>query len=213
MKTLFKVMIALVAVGVLAVLFVRSARNSGAQPFTIEQQDLTGWTLTLAPDVNDLDSLLSLTPKATFLPPLSRQLFARMGESLHYPMAAMPIVLRREFERAMAGTLTPEALLNAARDASLETATLQPRCMARRRISAPGLVQEVFFLVFELPAFSEFREQVAQRLRAAGRDQSLFDPLALSPVLIAADLDGSFSRWQPLRADPTNDCFAPVVVQ
>jgi hypothetical protein len=213
MKTLFKVMIALVAVGVLAVLFVRSARNSGAQPFTIEQQDLTGWTLTLAPDVNDLDSLLSLTPKATFLPPLSRQLFARMGESLHYPMAAMPIVLRREFERAMAGTLTPEALLNAAREAGLETATLQPRCMARRRISAPGLVQEVFFLVFELPAFSQFRDQVAQRLRAAGRDQSLFDPLALSPVLIAADLDGSFSRWQPLRADPPNDCFAPVVVQ
>ena len=213
MKTLFKVMIALVAVGVLAVLFVRSARNTGAQPFTIGQQDLTGWTLTLAPDVNELDSLLSLTPKATFLPPLSRQLFARMGESLHYPMAAMPIVLRREFERAMAGTLTPEALLNAARDAGLETATLQPRCMARRRISAPGLVQEVFFLVFELPAFSQFREQVAQRLRAAGRDQSLFDPLALSPVLIAADLDGSFSRWQPLRANPPDDCFAPVAVQ
>src|SRR5688572_20093506 len=162
MKTLFKVMIALVAVGVLAVLFVRSARNAGAQPFTIEQQDLTGWTLTLAPDVDDLDSMLSLSPKATFLPPLSRQLFARMGESLHYPMAAMPIVLRREFERAMAGTLTPEALLNAAREAGLETATLQPRCMARRRISAPGLVQEVFFLVFELPAFSQFRDQVAQ---------------------------------------------------
>ena len=213
MKTLLKVMIALVAVGVLAVLFVRSAQNSVAQPFTIAQQDLTGWTLTLAPDVDDLGSLLSLTPKATFLPPLSRELFARMGESLHYPTAAMPIVLRSEFERAMAGTLTSEALLTVARDAGLEAATLQPQCMARRRISSPGLVREVFFLVFELPAFSQFREQVAQRLRAAGRDQSLFDPLALSPVLFAADLDGSFSRWQPLRADPPNDCFAPVVVQ
>jgi hypothetical protein len=71
----------------------------------------------------------------------------------------------------------------------------------------------VFFLLFKLPAFSQFREQVAQRLRAAGRDRSLFDPLALSPVLIAADLDGSFSRWLPLRADPPSDCFAPVVVQ
>jgi hypothetical protein len=213
MKTLFKVMIALVAVGVLAVVFVRSARDSGAQPFTITQEDLTGWTLTLAPDGDDLGSLLSLTPKATFLPPLSRQLFARMGESLHYPVAAMPIVLRREFERAMAGTLTPEALLNAAREADLEATMLQPRCMARRRISAPGLVQEVFFLVFELPAFSQFREQVAQRLRAAGRDQSLFDPLAVSPVLIAADLDGSFSRWLPLRTDPSSDCLAEIVVQ
>jgi hypothetical protein len=213
MKTLFKGIIALVAIGVLAFLFVRSAQNSGAQPFTIARQDLTGWTLTLAPDGDDLDSLLSLTPKPTFLPPLSRELFARMGESLHYPTAAMPIVLRSEFERAMAGTLTSEALLNAARDAGLESATLEPRCMARRRISSPGLVRGVFFLVFELPAFSQFREQVARRLRAAGGDQSLFDPMALSPVLIAADLDGSFSRWLPLRADPPSDCFAPVVVQ
>jgi hypothetical protein len=35
----------------------------------------------------------------------------------------------------------------------------------------------------------------------------------LSPVLIAADLDGTFSRWLPLRADPAVDCFAPLVVQ
>ena len=72
---------------------------------------------------------------------------------------------------------------------------------------------DVFFVVFEMPVFSQFREQVARRLSAAGRDPSLFDPTALSPVLIAADLDGTFSSWQPLRADPPNDCFAPVVVQ
>ena len=213
MKTLFKVMIALVAVGVLAFLFVRSAQNSGARPFTVARQGLTGWTLTLTLEGDGLGSLLSLTPKATFLPPLSRELFARMGESLHYPMAAMPIVLRSEFERAMSGTLTAEALHNAARDAGLESATLQPRCMARRRISEPGRVRGVFFLLFDFPRFTQFREQVAQRLHAAGRDQSLFDPMALSPVLIAADLDGSFSRWLPLRADPPNDCFAQVVVQ
>jgi hypothetical protein len=213
MKILFKVMIALVAVGVLAVLFVRSAQSSRAEPFRIARQDLTGWTLTLAPDVDQLNSLLSITPKATLMPPLSRELFARMGESLHYPPAAMPVVLRSEFQRAMAGALMPEVLLNAARNAGLESATFQPRCMAQRRISAPGLVRGVYFLVFELPLFTQFREQVAQRLRAAGRDPSLFDPTALSPVLIAADLDGSFSRWLPLRANPQVDCFAPVVVK
>ena len=46
-----------------------------------------------------------------------------------------------------------------------------------------------------------------------GRDVSLFDPTALSPVVITADLDGSFSGWLPLRADPEVDCFAPVVVK
>ena len=213
MKTLLKVMTALVAVGVLAVLFVRSAQRSRAEPFTIARQDLTGWTLTLAPDVDQLDSLLSITPKATLTPPLARELFARLGESLHYPPAAMPVVLRSEFQRAMAGAFMPEALLNAARDAGLESAMFQPRCMARRRVSAPGLVRGVYFLLFDLSLFTQFREQVAQRLRAAGRDPSLFDPTALSPVLIAADLDGSFSRWLPLRADPEVDCFAPVVVE
>ena len=212
MKTLLKVMIALVAVGVLAVMFVRSARSVRAAPFAIARQDLTGWTLTVAP-VDQLDSLLSITPREGLMPPLSRELFDRLGESLHYPPAAMPIVLRSEFQRAMAGALTPETLLDAARDAGLESATFQPRCMARRRISTPGLVRGVYFLLFDLPVFTQFREQVAERLKAAGADPSLFDPAALSPVLIAADLDGSFSRWLPLRADPDADCFAPIVVE
>ncbi len=213
MKILLKVAIALVAVGVFAMLIVRSAQSTRAEPFRIERQDLTGWTLTLAPDGDQLDSLLSITPKTELMPPLSRELFARMGEGLHYPPAAMPVVLRSEFQRAMAGALTPEALLNAARDAGLESAMFQPRCMARRRISEPGLVRGVYFLLFDLSLFTQFREQVAQRLRAAGRDASLFDPAALSPVVIAADLDGSFSRWLPLRADPEVDCFAPVAVE
>lgn len=212
MKTLLKVSIALAAVGVLAVLFVRSLETSRTRPFTIARGDLSGWTLALAPDGDQLGSLLSMTPGAGLTPPLSRELFARLGESLHYPPAAMPVVLRSEFQHAMAGALMPEDLLDAARAAGLESAVFQPRCMARRRVSAPGVVRGVYFLVFELPVFTQFREQIAARLRAAGRDPSLFDPTALSPVLIAADLDGSFSRWLPLRADPEVDCFAPVVV-
>jgi len=85
--------------------------------------------------------------------------------------------------------------------------------MARRRISEPGGVRGVYFLLFDFPSLTAFREQVAQRLRAAGRDATIFDPEALSPVMIAADLDGSFSRWLPLRANPEVDCFAPVTVE
>jgi hypothetical protein len=213
MKILLKVLAALVALGVIAVLFVRSAQSSRAEPFTIARQNLTGWTLTLTSDTDELGSLLSITPKAALMPPLSRELFTRMGESLHYPPAAIPVVLRSEFDRAMAGAIMPEALLNAARDAGLESAMFLPRCMARRRESAPGLVRGVYFLVFDMSSFTRFREQLSQRLRDAGRDPSLFDPTALSPVLIAAALDGSFSRWLPLRVDPAVDCFAPVVVE
>jgi hypothetical protein len=213
MKALLKVMIALVAAAGLAVLFVRSARSTGAQPFTVAEEHLTGWRLALAPDADPLGSVLSITPHSALMPPLSRALFARMGESLHYPPPAMPIVLRSEFTRAIAGVLTPEALLDAAREAGLEAGTFQPRCMARQRISGPGVVRGVYFVLFDLPPFAGFRAQIAQRLRAAGRDASSFDPTALSPLLIAADLDGSFSSWLPLRANPEADCFAPVVVE
>jgi len=213
MKTLIKVTIALAAAAVFAVLFVRSAQVARAQPFTIARQHLAGWTLTVAPDADPLGSLLSLTPKAGLAPALGGELFARMGETLHYPPAAIPVVLRSEFERALAGLLTPQALLEAARDAGLESAAFEPRCMAKRRVSEPGVVRGIYFLVFDLPPFVRFREQVAQRVRAAGRDGALFDPAALSPVMIAADLDGRFSGWLPLRVDPDADCFAPVVVE
>lgn len=212
MKALVKVAVALVAVAVLAALFLRSARSTGARPFTVARQHLTGWTLALPPDADPLGAVLSMVPKSELVPPLGRELFARVGESLHYPPPALPLVLRSEFDRAIAGSLTKEALLDAARDAGLESVTLQPRCMARRRSSTPGDVRAVYFLLFDLPELIRFREQVAQRLRAAGRNAALFDPAAVSPVVITADLDGRFGGWLPLRADPEADCFAPVVV-
>jgi hypothetical protein len=213
MKTLLKVVIALVAVAVLAALFIRSATSTGSQPFPIAREHLVGWTLMLPPENDPLGSALSLTPPIAMMPPITDDLFRRMGETLHYPPHAIPIVLRSEFERTMAGVLTPDELLAAAREAGLARATLQPRCMARQRLSTPGNVRGVYYLVFDVPQFRPFREQLAVRLQAAGREPSAFDPAALSPVLIAADLDGTFSSWLPLRADEDTDCFAPLIAE
>ncbi len=210
-KTLLKVLVALVAVAVLGLLFVRSVRSTSAEPFSIPRAHLTGWTLGLAPSGNQLGALLTLTPNTALMPPLSRELFSRMGESLHYPTAAMPVVLRGEFDRAIAGRVTPDALLDLARQAGLESATIEPRCMARRRDSVPGVVRGGYFLVFDVPQFGQFREQVAERIRAGGAN-SLFDPGALSAVVFAANLDGDTARWLPLRV-AESDCFAPVVLE
>ena len=212
MKILLKVMVAIAAVAALGVLLVRSIRSTGAQPFTVDRQHLAGWTLTLAPDTDPLGSVLSITPPMELMPPLARALFSRMGESLHYPPPAIPLVLRSELQRAMAPVLTPAVLLDASREAGLESASFQPRCMAERRISSPGGERVIYFLLFDLPEFTRFRALIAQRLQAAGGDASLFDPAALSPILLAASLDGRFGGWLPLRADPEADCFAPVVV-
>ena len=209
-KTLIKLLVALVAAGALGLLFVRSVRSTSAEPFSIPRAHLTGWTLELARPDDPLGALLTLTPNTSLMPPLSRELFARMGESLHYPQAGMPLVLRGEFDRAIAGTMMPDALLDLARQAGLEAATIQPQCMARRRDSAPGVVRGIYFLVFDVPQFGQFREQVATRI--GGGANSLFDPAALSPVVVAANLDGDTARWLPLRASES-DCFAPIVIE
>jgi Na+-translocating ferredoxin:NAD+ oxidoreductase RnfD subunit len=210
-KTLIKVLAALVAVAALGLLFVRSVRSTSAEPFSIPRANLNGWTLALAPADDPLGALLTLRPDPALMPPLSRELFARMGESLHYPTAAMPVVLRAEFDRAIAGTMTPDALLDLARQAGLDAATIHPECMARRRDSAPGVVRGIYFLVFDVPQFAQFREQLAMRIGGGGAN-SVFDPAALSPVVVAANLDGDTARWLPLRATQS-DCFAPIVIE
>jgi hypothetical protein len=70
----------------------------------------------------------------------------------------------------------------------------------------------VYFVLLDAASFDRFRQQLSELLRGAGRDPFLFDPAALSPVLIIAGLDGAFGRWMPLRADPEADCLAPVDV-
>lgn len=211
-SVLIKVVVGLAAIGLLAVLFLRSAQSAREAPFTVERGGLAPWTLVVEPDA--LGSWLALRPPADLAPPLGRQVFSRGGQSVNYPNPpAMPVVLQTEFDRALAGTLTADAVMNIARAAGLESAAFEPRCMGYRRISEPGATRGVYFLVFDAPAFGRFREQVSEELRRAGGNASLFDPAALSPVLVVAALDENFSRWMPLRVNPASDCLAPIELQ
>jgi hypothetical protein len=104
-------------------------------------------------------------------------------------------------------------LLSAAREAGLEDAAFAPRCLVVRRLSEPRAPRAVYFILFDAPQFGVFRQQVAQLVRSAGGDASLFDPAALSPVLIVAALDDGFDRWLPLRVESDAECLAPIEVQ
>ena len=213
-SALTRVAVGLTAVGVLGVLFVRSAQNAREMPFVVAHEDLTPWSLVLAPDRDGLGSWLALRPPESLAAPLGRQIFGRIGESVRYPNpASLPLLLRDEFDRALAGILTPDVVTNLARTAGLESATFEPLCMARRRISEPGSTRGIYFILFDAPAFDQFRQQVAAMLGRSGGDVSRFDPAALSPVLIVAALDENFSRWLPLRANQDIDCLAPIEVQ
>jgi len=209
-----RVIVGLTAVGALAVLFVRSAQDARETPFVVAREDLAPWSLVLGPDNDALGSWLALRPPQPLAPALGREIFTRGGESVRYPNpASLPLLLRDEFDRALAGTLTPDIIVNLAREAGLESAAFEPRCMARRRISEPGATRSINFVLFDAPAFDQFRQQVAETLGRAGGNAFLFDPAALSPVLIVAGVDGNFGRWLPLRADPDVDCLAPIEVR
>ena len=211
---LIKAVVGLAALGALGVFFVRSARTVLAEPYEVPRDHLAPWTLAIEPASSLTGILLALRPQRELTAVLFKQVFSRTGESLSSPVPpAMPLVLQSEFDRAIAGTLTPEKLLASAQAAGLESATPAPKCLAHRRVSAPGIVRQVYFARFDAPAFEEFRRQVVRQLRDAGGNASGFDPAALSPVLIIAASDATFSRWLPLRAGADDDCLAPIAVK
>ena len=211
-NALVKVAVAVVAVGGLGWLFVRSAQSVRSEPYEIARARLAGWTLAIDPSPNQSGVLLGLQPDKTTAARLFNQVFSRTGESLSGPVpAAIPLVLQGEFDRAKAGALTAEALLVSARAAGLESSRVAPRCMAPRRISAPGITRQVYFVRLDWPALDAFRAQAAQQMRAAGGRG--LDPAALTPILIVAGSDAAFGTWLPLNAESADDCLAPMAIK
>jgi hypothetical protein len=211
-RALIKTVVIVAALGVLGFLFVRSAQNVRSEPYEIARARLSGWTLAIDPSPNEAGVLLGLQPDKQTAAMLFGQVFSRTGESLSGPVpAAIPLVLQGEFDRAKAGALTAGALLASAREAGLASSAFEPRCMAHRRISEPGLTRQVYFVRFDWPAFAAFRRQAAQQMRAAGG--SGLDPAALTPLMIVAGSDAAFGRWLPLRAESADDCLAPMAIK
>lgn len=213
-NTLLKILAAVVALGILGVLFVRSARSARQAPYSVAERQLTGWSLAIEPPSGGSGRLLSLAPPPELGPALFRQIFSRAGETLNAPAdTALPLVLRSEYDRALAGRVSPEALLAAALEAGLDSLALEPRCLAYRRVSEPGAIRQLYFILFDIPAFDRFREGIPAMIQDAGGNPAAFDPSALSPILIMAANDAAFARWLPVRADPETDCLAPIALE
>jgi hypothetical protein len=204
-----KVAIGLAVVGALAALFVRSARESRSAPYAIPREHLAPWSVAVESPSTPDGPVLVLRPPRELQPDLFRQLFARVMESMTLsPVLGIPLVLQGESDRAFAGRMTPDDLAAAAREAGLETFLPQPQCVGYRRISEPGVTRQLYFLLFTAPAFEKFRNALAQN----AQPEAMFDPAALSPVLLIAQ-SGPPDSWLPLRVDPAADCVATIDVQ
>jgi hypothetical protein len=209
-RRLVGIVAALAAVAAVGFLLTRSMRSARAEPYHMEAQGLRNWTLAVHATSSPRDPVLVLEPPQGVPGRLFDQVFHRAMESMSAaPFAGIPLLLRDEVDRAFAGRVSDEQLLAAARAAGLGAVTVSPRCMAYRRISNARGAQQLYFVVFDMPAFARFREQLSVTLglgAAAG-----WDPAALSPVMFVALADSTLDRWLPVRADPARDCVAPIV--
>jgi len=211
MKAGAKILIGLALLAAFGFLFIRSLQTSRSASYTVEGARLKEWSLALEPASSPTAPLLVLRGPMELVSGLFRQVFTRAMESLVTPgTAAIPVVLKGEFDESLSGVMTEESLLFSARESGLETAAVEPRCLAHRRISQPGGTRQVYVAVFDSPEFVRFRQALAERAGRAGNGGTAFDAAALSPVMFVAGADGAFHRWLPLRVETDADCVAPL---
>jgi hypothetical protein len=207
-RILIRVLLVVVALGVIAVLFMRSVQSTRSAAYLIDQGHLQHWTLAIEPGNAPNSVLIGARPPRELASTLFRQLFARLAESLNGPtVPVVPLLLQDEFNRSFAGRVTSGDLLAAAREAGVDRERFEPRCMGYRRESAPGVTRQLYFVVYDAPSFTRFRESIA----AMAEPGTGYDPAALSPVMPTAASDPDFNRWLPIRVNET-DCVASVEV-
>ena len=209
MKRFIKPLVILLVVGGLAFAFIRSVRSTRETPYTIAPAHLQRWEFAIDPGNAPTSVLLAMRPPRELAATLFRQLFTRHAESFNGPTVPfVALLLQDEFNRSFAGRATSGELLAAARETGLGAAPMQPRCMGYRRDSAPGVTRQLYFILFDSPAFGQFREKLA----ALALPNTGFDAAALSPVMFVAASDENFNQWLPIRA-ADSDCVAPISVE
>jgi hypothetical protein len=212
-RVLVKVVGALVLVAGVGFLIMRTAKSSRSEPYTLPAEALVGpWTLSVESSApNDPTStlpVLVLRPPTALTHALFDQTFKRAMESMGAPETqGIPLVLQGELERAGAGRPSPDELVTLARRAGLDAVAPAARCVGHRHLPEPDTRQQVFFAIFDSPAFVTFRKALAERLGPSA------DAALVSPVLIIGTVESSMQRWLPLRAEPETDCLAPIVNQ
>ena len=208
-STLVKIGLGMVAIGVLPWLFLKTARDTIAAPYAVDEAMLTGWKLVLTDPGQPGLSVLGLQPPPSLVPGLFDQLFMRTMESMMSPSGdILPVVLRSEFQSGLRGVLAPDALLQAARGAGLEEARLEAVCMGVKREPFVGRSRQIYFVLFEAPVVAAFRQELG-RVAAKGGASGVFAAAPFDLVLPIGGSDG-FARWFPMAVDRAGDCQARV---
>ena len=206
-----KVGLVVVGLVVLSWLFWWTVQSSVAEPYVIDPADGGVWTLALSEGGQPGASLLVLRPPAQFTSRLFNQIFSRTMESMSSPSrGGIPIVLQQEYRLGLQSVVSPQELLTLAAETGLEAVTPRPVCIGVRRAPYAGRSRQLYFGLFDLPAFGRFRTELGGL--SAGQDGGdAFVPEALVPVMPISGSDGDFASWWPLVVDAETDCVAPLI--
>ena len=207
-QTLVKLGLGVVVLAVLPWLFLRTLENTIAEPYAVDAAAFSSWALVLADPSRPSVAALGLRSPGLLSSLLFDQLFDRTMASMTSPIDdVLPIVLNRELRGEIGTVLSPEELLEIAGAANLEQARLEPVCMAVKREPFAGRTREFYFVLFDIPAVSAFRQELG-RLAAERGVMGAFGSLDL--VLPIAGSDARFDTWWPLEVDRETDCQAPL---
>ena len=98
---------ALLVVG-LPWLFLRTVRDTIAEPYTVAPEALSGWTLAIHETRQPAPAVITLLPPDGLVSDLFQQIFRRTMESMTTPTRpAMPVVLQSEFAASLREVLSP----------------------------------------------------------------------------------------------------------
>jgi hypothetical protein len=201
-----KVVVALAVIAGLGFAFWRSVQSSRAEAYVVPQAHLRPGTISGAMGAPPNDPVLMRRPPSALTTDLFDQVFKRSMESMRAPETqGIPLVLQGELERAGA-RISADELLAMARNAGLEAAAPQPRCMAHRRAPEPDTRQQLYFAIFESGPFDAFRRTLGDRLGGT------FNAELVAPVLFVGVVESPLRRWLPLYPDAKKDCVAPIQI-
>jgi hypothetical protein len=204
-RGIWKALVAASGVAALSALLVNGIRSSG--PSAIDAAELSGWTIVTGRDGEP--GVVALQPPVHLTGNLFQDLLVRVGQPLMAPSrTVMPLVLQTEYEDSLQGVLSVDDVVRLARESGVDTARFEPICVGHRHRASERASGRLFFVVFDSPAFADFRQRLLP-LHTEHGGVSVYDPGALRPILAVAATDRAFDRWWPITVE-RSDCLFGV---
>lgn len=193
------------AVLMLAVLVAWAIRARA--PYRVDAALVSGWTLAAAPPADA--AVVELKPPPQLLEDLFEQVSRRTnGPLVAAPRASVPLVLAGEYSDSLQGVLSIEDIVSVGQAVGLDRMRFEPVCVGQRRSTGED-AGELYFAIFDAPAFDEFRYELTP-LFPEHAGAGVYNPPALRLILPIAATDQNFARFWPMAVDARSDCRTPL---